>query len=69
MDQSRDRVYRGTVVGLEMEKTCSKGKVEGGGDEFRLKGKTSIAHSGEKWEQKKGKWIQVRSVYSRKALC
>lgn len=36
-----------------MEKTCSKGKVEGGGDEFWLKGKTSVAHSGEKWEQKK----------------
>lgn len=29
-------------------KTCSKGEVEGGGDEFGLKGKTSVAHSMEK---------------------
>lgn len=29
-------VYRGGSVGLEMRKTCGKGKVEGGGNEFRL---------------------------------
>lgn len=51
-----------------MKTTCSKGKVEGGGDELGLKGKVSVAHSGEKWEQKQGKWIQVCSVHSRKAL-
>lgn len=48
-----------------MNTTCSKGKVEGGGNEFRLKGKTSVYHRGEKWEQNKGKRIQVRSMLSR----
>lgn len=44
-------------------KIC-KGEVEGGGDEFRLKGKTNIAHTQEEWEQKRGKWIRVLSTHS-----
>lgn len=43
MDQSRAGVCRGAAVRLRTKTTCSKGKVEGGGDEFRLKTKTSVA--------------------------